>query len=66
MDRHTIKPTTVRLDPQDKQAIEAIKELYGCPSDVAAIRLAIRVVARREIVPSTPPPTSERGLYPPD
>ena len=27
MDRHTIKPTTVRLEPQDKQAIETIKEL---------------------------------------
>ena len=64
IDRHTIKPTTVRLEPQDKQAIEAIKELYGCPSDVAAIRLAIRVLARREIVPSTPLPQGTRLLSP--
>ena len=49
-----IKPTTIRLEPQDRQAIETIKELYGCPSDVAAIRLAIRMVARREVASSTP------------
>jgi hypothetical protein len=51
MDRHKNKPTTVRLEPQDRQAIERIKELYGCPSDVAAIRLALRMVARGESVP---------------
>ncbi len=63
MDRHTIKPTTVRLEPQDKEAIARIKELYGCPSDVAAIRLALRIAARREVVP-TQAPNKER-LFPP-
>ncbi len=48
MGKHTIKPTTVRLEPQDKAAIERIKERYGCPSDIAAIRLALRMVARGE------------------
>ena len=64
MDRHTIKPTTVRLEAQDKQAIETIKELYGCPSDVAAIRLAIRMVARQEVRPDAQAPNTERRLYP--
>jgi hypothetical protein len=45
------KPTTMRLTEADKQAIERIKELYGCPSDIAAIRLAIRMVALLEIIP---------------
>src|SRR5438876_8279345 len=31
-DRHKNKPTTVRLETQDREAIEHIKELYGCPS----------------------------------
>jgi hypothetical protein len=62
MDRHTIKPTTVRMTPQDRQAIETIKELYGCPSDVAVIRLAIRMVARQEVVPLAP--NKERAFYP--
>ena len=64
MDRHTIKPTTVRLEPQDKQAIETIKELYGCPSDVAAIRLAIRMVARQEVRPDAQAPNKERRFSP--
>ncbi len=38
--------TTIGLEEQDKQAIARIKELYGCPSDVAAIRLALRMTAR--------------------
>jgi len=42
------KPTTMRLTEQDKADIERIKELYGCPSDIAAIRLALRIVARQE------------------
>jgi hypothetical protein len=48
MDRHKIPTTTVRLEPQDRQAIEVIKDLYGVGSDVAAIRLALRMTARQE------------------
>lgn len=57
------KPTTVRFTPQDKALIERIKELYGCPSAIAAVRLALRMVAREEVVPS-PAPNKERALYP--
>jgi Arc/MetJ family transcription regulator len=64
MDRHTIKPTTVRLELQDKQAIETIKHLYGCPSDVAAIRLALRMVAEAQVIPTRATPNKERPLYP--
>ncbi len=62
MDRHKNQATTVRLEPQDRQAIETIKELYGCPSDVAAIRLALRIVARQEVLP-TPAPNKERDSH---
>jgi len=58
------KPTTIRLTLQDKQAIETIKQLYGCPSDIAAIRLAIRMVARQEVRPDAPAPNKERAFYP--
>jgi len=51
MGKNTIKPTTVRLEPADKAAIERIREMYGCPSDIAAIRFALRMVAREEIAP---------------
>ena len=54
------KPTTMRFTPQDKALIERIKELYGCPSDIAAVRLALRMVAREEVVPS-PAPNKERS-----
>ena len=64
MDKHMIKPTTVRLEPQDREAIETIKGLYGCPSDVAAIRLAIRMAARQEVVPLPPHSNKERPFYP--
>jgi hypothetical protein len=53
-----------RLDEQSlagKQAIEHIKELYGCPSDIAAIRLAIRMVARQEVRPAAQAPNKERA-----
>ena len=53
------KPTTVRFTPQDKELIERVKELYGCPSDIAAIRLALRMVAMQEVIPS-PAPKKER------
>ncbi len=49
MGKHTIKATTVRLEPADREAIARIKELYGCPSDIAAIKLALRMVARGEV-----------------
>jgi hypothetical protein len=49
MDRHKTHTTTVRLEPQDRQAIETIKDLYGVGSDVAAIRLALRMTARQEV-----------------
>ncbi len=40
--------TTIRLEPADREAIIRIKELYGCLSDSAAIKLAVRMVARGE------------------
>jgi len=40
--------TTIRLEPTDREAIARIRELYGCPSDNAAIKLALRLVARGE------------------
>jgi hypothetical protein len=49
MEKKAHKPTTMRLSPQDRELIERIKELYGCPSDIAAIRLALRMVARGEV-----------------
>ena len=63
MDKHKHKPTTVRLESEDREAIETIKKLYGCPSDVAAIRLALRMTARQEVSP-TPAPNKERGFSP--
>jgi hypothetical protein len=54
----------MRFNPQDKQLIERIKELYGCPSDIAAIRLALRMVAMGEIIPSPAPLQKERLLPP--
>jgi hypothetical protein len=60
--RHTA--TTIRLEEQDKEAIARIKDLYGCPSDSAAIRLALRMVARGDgILPQAP--NKERPLNPP-
>jgi hypothetical protein len=55
MEKKVNKPTTMRFTPQDKEFIERVKELYGCSSDSAAIRLALRMVAREEIVPSPAP-----------
>jgi hypothetical protein len=40
------KPTTIRFNEQDRELIERVKDLYGCPSDVAAIRLALRLVTK--------------------
>ncbi len=58
------KPTTMRLTEADKQAIETIKHLYGCPSDVAAIRLAIRMVASAQVIPCAQAPAKERPFHP--
>ena len=58
------KSTTMRFTPRDRELIERIKELYGCSSDIAAIRLALRMVAMGEIIPS-PAPGKERRIPPP-
>lgn len=50
--------TTIRLEHADREAIARIRELYGCPSDSAAIKLALRMVAREE---AEPIPRSEQG-----
>ena len=41
------------LPPQDMEAIARIRELYGCISDSAAVRLALQMVARQETKPRT-------------
>jgi hypothetical protein len=48
--------TTIRLEAEDREAIARIRELYGCPSESAAITLAVRMVARGEL-PQREPPT---------
>ena len=58
------KPTTVRLTPQDKQLIERIKEIYGCPSDIAAIRLALKMVAWQEVIPTRTSPNKDSLISP--
>ena len=56
--------TTIRLEQADREAIAQIRKLYGCPSDSAAIKLAVRMVARQEVVPTSPAPNKERPFYP--
>ncbi len=56
--------TTIRLEQADREAIAHIRELYGCPSDNAAIKLALRMVARGEGVPTAPAPNKERHFHP--
>lgn len=34
------------LDEQDRLAIRAIRQMYGCESDAQAVRLALRALAR--------------------
>jgi hypothetical protein len=41
------KQTTMRFTEQDLAAIVRIREQYGCISDVAAVRLALQIVARK-------------------
>jgi len=55
--------TTIRLEQADREAIAQIREFYGCPSDAAAIKLAVRMVARGEGVPAQAP-NKERRLHP--
>jgi hypothetical protein len=63
MDRHKRQATTVRLEPEDREALERIKHLYGCPSDNAAIKLALRMLARGE-TPTPITPQKERRIPP--
>ncbi len=56
----------MRFTPQDKQLIERVKELYGCPSDIAAIRLALRMAARQEVVPTPAPNKDSPLILPPE
>ncbi len=47
-DRHKNSAKTIRLDLQDREAIARIREVYGCPSDNAAIKLAVRMLAAQD------------------
>jgi hypothetical protein len=62
-----INATTIRLEAQDREAIACIRELYGYPSDAAAIKLAVRMVTRGEIEPEAqvPNPRSQATLHMP-
>lgn len=61
----------MRFTPQDMQAIARIRELYGCVSDTAAVRLALHIVARQEQTPDSLPDYSAhhapqgRAIHPP-
>lgn len=57
------KQTTMRFTEQDLEAIARIRDLYGCISDTAAVRLALQLVARQE----TPALSTRRkeDLFPP-
>ena len=50
------KQTTMRFTEQDMAAITRIRELYGCISDTAAVRLALQIVARQEQAPDSSRP----------
>ena len=56
--------TTIRLEGADREAIARIRELYGCPSDNAAIKLALRMVARGERGPSAQAPNKDSLISP--
>ncbi len=49
------KLTTMRFTEADLAAIETIKRLYACNSDIAAVRLALQIVARQESTPVPKP-----------
>ncbi|HEX3642122.1 MAG TPA: hypothetical protein VHV10_12595 [Ktedonobacteraceae bacterium] len=63
-DRHKTPAKTIRLDAADWEALARIKELYGCPSDNAAVKLALRLVARQADSPSAQAPDKERHFHP--
>jgi len=48
----TDKVMSIRLSPEDQDAIAQIKARYGIRHDVEAIRLALRLTAEQ---PRTPP-----------
>jgi hypothetical protein len=48
MEKKRAHPTTIRLTEQDRMLLARVRELYGCNSDMAAIRLALRIAARQE------------------
>jgi len=58
--RKKSKQTTMRFTPQDMQAIARIRELYGCISDTAAVRLSLQLAAREK-----GPPADGRLAHPP-
>jgi len=60
------KHTTMRFTPQDMEAIAHIRELYGCISDVAAVRLALQIVARQEQVSTQAPDKDSPLILPPE
>ena len=50
------------LDDEDQQLIEAIMRRYGCVSESQAIRLALRALVARPLLPDTPlPPAGTPG-----
>jgi hypothetical protein len=63
MRKKQVNATTIRLDQADREAIAAIRERSGCPSDAAAISLALGMVARGE-APLTQALTKEPGFSP--
>lgn len=53
------------LDDEDQRLIEAIKQRYGCVSESQAVRLALRALVARPLLPSTPlPPAGKSGPKP--
>jgi hypothetical protein len=43
-----LRPTTFRWSPEDEADIQTIKERYGYKTDIAAVRLAIKLLANPE------------------
>ncbi len=52
MEKKRAHPTTIRLTEQDRALLARIRELYGCNSDMAAIRLALRIAAKEGGTPA--------------
>jgi hypothetical protein len=44
------------VDTQDEEAAKAIMQLYGCKSESAAFRLAVRVLAKSPVIEIPPIP----------